>query len=78
MTVGDLGRRATAENLVTQSPRFLIPRDQAEAIVAEMEEIVRGQWEIVARAAKVTLKDYETIRNALENEGFNFTAEPAQ
>lgn len=78
MTVGDFGRRATAQNLVTQSARFLISQADAAAIVAEMEETVRSQWEIVARAAKVTVKDCGTIRNALENEGFNFKVEGAQ
>jgi serine/threonine-protein kinase HipA len=78
MSVGDFGRRATAQNLVTQSARFLISQADAEAIVAKMQEVVRSQWEIVARAAKVTVKDCGTIRNALENEGFNFTAEAAE
>ncbi|WP_424958256.1 type II toxin-antitoxin system HipA family toxin [Hyphomicrobium sp. 1Nfss2.1] len=74
MTIGDFGRRATAQNLVTQSARFLLLKEQAETVVAKMERIVRGQWETVARAAKVTVKDCATIRNALENEGFSFEA----
>ena len=77
MTVGDLGRRATAENLVTQSARFLLTKAEAEKIVSDMEAVVRSQWEVVARAAKVTVKDCGTICNALENEGFSFKAQEA-
>ena len=54
MTVGDLGRRATAENLVTQSARFLLAKAEAEKIVSDIETVVRCEWEVVARAAKVT------------------------
>ncbi len=77
MTVGDLGRRATAQNLVTQCPRFLLSKEEAESIVADMQAVVRGEWYGVARAAKVTVKDCEAIRNALENEGFSFTVDDA-
>jgi len=72
MTVGDLGRRATAQNLVTQSARFLLSQDEAQAIIAEMRELVGNQWEIVARGAKVTVRDCGLIRSAFDNEGFLF------
>jgi serine/threonine-protein kinase HipA len=77
MTVGDLGRRATAANLITQSARFLVPRDEAQKIVEGMQAKVRAEWYGIARAAKVTVKDCATIRNALENEGFDFAAAEA-
>jgi serine/threonine-protein kinase HipA len=78
MTVGDLGRRATAETLVTQAPRFLLTKDEAVKVVADMQAQVRAEWYGIARAAKVTVKDCATIRNALENEGFSFEVEAAQ
>ena len=74
MIVGDFGPRATAQNLVTQSNRFLISRDEAGVFVSDMEKCVRSQWYAVAREARVILRDCETIRNALENEGFSFEA----
>jgi len=77
MTVGDFGRRATAQNLLSQCRRFLLTYEEASAIVAEMQEIVRSEWYGVARAAKVTMRDCDKIRNALENEGFSFVAEAA-
>lgn len=72
MQVGDLGRRATAQNLVTQCGRFLLTRDEATAIIAEMAKCVRSDWYGVARAARVTIRDCETIRSAFENDGFWF------
>jgi len=74
MIVGDFGRRATAQNLVSQCARFLLSKDEAAKIVADMQACVRAEWYGTARAAKVSIKDCETIRNALENEGFSFTA----
>lgn len=44
MTIGDLGRRATAENLISQSARFLLEKAQAAAIVDQMEAQVRATW----------------------------------
>jgi serine/threonine-protein kinase HipA len=77
MIVGDFGRRATAQNLISQSARFLLSKDDAAKIVAGMQACVRAEWHRIARAAKVSVKDCETIRNALENEGFSFTAAEA-
>jgi serine/threonine-protein kinase HipA len=77
MIVGDLGRRATAENLATQAPRFLLSAQEAKAIVNDMKACVRNEWYGIAKAAKVTEKDCETISSALENEGFDFTVAAA-
>lgn len=77
MSVGDLGRRATAQNLVTQCGRFLLTPDEARGIVSEMEACVQNEWYGVARKAKVTIRDCKTISSAMENEGFRFVAEYA-
>jgi serine/threonine-protein kinase HipA len=77
MVVGKLGRRATAQNLVTESGRFLLSQPEAKKMVADMEACVRSEWHGIARAAKVSVRDCETIRNAVENEGFSFTAAEA-
>ncbi len=75
MVVGDLGRRATGQNLVTQCGRFLLTREEATAIVSDMARRIRKEWYGVARAAKVTIRDCETIRTAFENDGFWFEAD---
>lgn len=65
---------------LTPTPAAGMERDLAmtvgdfAAIIREMREIVRSQWEIVARAVKVSVKDCTTIRNPLENGGFDFEA----
>jgi serine/threonine-protein kinase HipA len=75
MVIGDLGRRATGQNLVTQCGRFLLAREEATSIVSDMAKRVRREWYGVARAAKVSVRDCETIRAAFENDGFWFEAE---
>jgi serine/threonine-protein kinase HipA len=75
MVVGNLGRRATAQNLVTQCRRFLLTREEATAIVSDMAKRVRSEWHGVARAAKVSVRDCQTIGGAFENDGFWFEAE---
>ncbi len=72
MIVGDNGRRATAQNLLSQCGRFLLKYDEAWKIVSEMETVIRAEWYAVARSAKVTVRDCEVIRSAFENKGFSF------
>jgi serine/threonine-protein kinase HipA len=70
MECGDYGRIASAANLLSQSARFLLTKDQAIAIVAGMEEQVRGTWYRVTRAAGVTEKDCTAIAGAFAYPGF--------
>jgi serine/threonine-protein kinase HipA len=70
MDVGDQGRFANAQNLLSQHTRFLLDEGQAKAIVSEMTDKVRASWYDVARAQGVTEKDAETIRGAFVYEGF--------
>lgn len=70
LTIGDEGRCASARNLVSQSPRFLIPTDEATALVARMEATVRDTWFGVSRSAGVSQGDCETIAGAFVYPGF--------
>jgi serine/threonine-protein kinase HipA len=65
-----MGRYAHAENLLSQSARFLLNVDGARAIVDSMEEIVRNRWFEICRREGVSEKDCETIRPAFAYEGF--------
>ena len=67
---GDMGRYAHAENLLSQSARFLLKDDDARAIVDGMEETVRERWYEICRREGVSDKDCETIRPAFAYEGF--------
>lgn len=70
MTVGDQGRFANVQNLLSQHTRFLLDEGQAKAIVKEMTDQVRTSWYDVARSHGVTEKDAESIRGAFVYEGF--------
>lgn len=70
MECGDAGRFANAENLLSQSARFLLDADEARALVDAMEAQVRGSWYAIARAAGVTERDCEKIAPAFAYAGF--------
>ncbi len=70
MECGDGGRYANAENLLSQSARFLLGLDEARALVDAMEAQVRGVWYAVARAAGVSERDCEKIASAFAYPGF--------
>ena len=72
MQIGDQGRHANAKNLVSQSVRFLLETEQAQAIASEMTNKVRSTWYDVVRTHGVTKKDAETIKSAFVYEGFSF------
>ncbi|MEY9441717.1 type II toxin-antitoxin system HipA family toxin [Bradyrhizobium elkanii] len=71
MDVGDQGRFANEQNLLSQHTRFLLDETQAKAIVAEMTDKVRASWYDVVRAQGVTEKDAETIRGAFVYPGLH-------
>jgi len=70
MECGDLGRFANARNLLSQHVRFLLEKDDAEKIVAEMVDQVRG-WYDTVRACGVSENDAEAIRGAFLYPGFS-------
>lgn len=76
LACGDMGRYATAHNLLSQSARFLLDPDEAKAIIDDMEKIVRDRWYEIARREGVTDKDCEIIVGAFVYQGFrlNITA----
>lgn len=76
MIAGDQGTRASAENLLTQAPRFLMEPDEARALATEVAQRVRNQWYGAARREHVTEGDCEAIRPSFENEGFHFETPP--
>jgi serine/threonine-protein kinase HipA len=67
---GDWGRYAHAENLLSQSARFLLEPDEAKIIIDEMEQSVRSKWYDIARREGVTEKDCEKIASAFAYPGF--------
>jgi serine/threonine-protein kinase HipA len=70
MTVGDLGRRASAQNLVSQCARFLLTPAEAGKLIDDMEAIVRARWYELSRREGVSERDCEAISRAFAYEGF--------
>lgn len=73
MACGDLGRYAHADNLLSQSARFHLPREEAAAIIAATEECVARSWYETARREGVSEADCETIKSAFVYPGFRLS-----
>lgn len=73
---GDMGRYAHAENLLSQSTRFLLEPDAAKNEIDRIEEIVKSKWYDIARRESVTEKDCEKIANAFAYPGFRLEIPP--
>jgi serine/threonine-protein kinase HipA len=70
MICGNAGRYANAANMLSQSARFLLAKDEAAAIVEEMKTNVRARWYAAARGQVVSERDCERISGAFAYEGF--------
>ena len=67
---GDMGRYANANNLMSQSARFLLKPDEASTIIDDMEKTVRDGWYEVSKKEGVSEKDCEKISRAFAYPGF--------
>ena len=70
MTCGDLGRYAHAQNMLSQSARFHLKHEEAEAIIDAMEDQIKTTWYETARRKGVSEQDCETISTAFAYPGF--------
>jgi serine/threonine-protein kinase HipA len=71
MAVGEAGRYANAQNLLSQSGRFLLDEAEARKIVVDMQTAVAKTWYKVARAEGVSLSDCKKISGAFVYPGFS-------
>lgn len=69
MVCGDQGRFANAKNILSQHARFLLEKEEAEEIVANVREQV-GNWYDTVRSSGVSENDAERIRGAFLYPGF--------
>jgi serine/threonine-protein kinase HipA len=72
LTVGGLGRRASAQNLLSQCTRFLLAQVEASKLIDDMEARVRARWHTVARQHGVSDADCRKIAGAFGYEGFRY------
>ena len=70
LACGDAGRFANANNLLSQSARFLLEPAEAAAMIDAMQAQVRGTWYATARAAGVSERDCVRIAGAFVYPGF--------
>jgi len=71
MACGDQGRFANAGNILSQHARFLLEREEAEKIIAEMKEQVAKTWEETVLASGASQTDVNAIRSAVVYPGFS-------
>lgn len=76
MSIGDVGRYAQADNLLSQCARFLLEREEARALIDSMEAQVKARWYPVARAVGVSEADCERIASAFAYPGFRLEPQP--
>ncbi len=74
LTCGDMGRYAHADNLLSQSARFLLEVEGAKQTIAAMEQTIRAKWYDVARGEGVNEKDCEKIAGAFNYPGFRLAS----
>jgi len=70
MACGDRGHYAHAGNMLTQCERFLLEREEAGAIIDDMEEQIGNSWYETTRRHGVSEEDCETISSAFLYPGF--------
>lgn len=78
MACGDAGRWANAENMISQSARFLLKREEAEAVVSKMEATVRANWYKTLRACGVSEREAEQLNGAFAYPGFSLPLDRAR
>lgn len=74
LTIGRLGRRASAQNIMSECSRFLLTPERAARIIDDMEACVRARWHEIARRVGVTVRDCKAIAGAFVYEGFRLVA----
>jgi serine/threonine-protein kinase HipA len=71
MLIGDQGRFANAQNMLSQCSRFMLTRDTAEATIMEMTRTVADRWYEIARSVGVSEGDCAHIAGAFDYPGFH-------
>jgi serine/threonine-protein kinase HipA len=77
MSCGDFGRWANAENLLSQCLRFLLSRDEAVAIIDDVEKVVIASWYKTLKAEGVSEADAALLKGAFAYPGFRLATAAA-
>jgi serine/threonine-protein kinase HipA len=71
LTIGDNGRHANTENILSQCRRFLLTHNEAKKLLTDMTESIESAWYRISKEAGVTEIDCELISGAFVYPGFN-------
>lgn len=72
---GDAGRYAHAKNLLSQSTRFMLAPQDAQATIETVEQTITDRWYEICRVEGVTEKDCDRISGAFVYPGFRFSTD---
>jgi len=78
MTCGRLGRRARRANLLSAADRFDLSRETANALIDQMVQVVRSEWEGEVRRHGGTVADCAIVAPAFVHEGFEYPSAQAE
>jgi serine/threonine-protein kinase HipA len=78
MECGDLGCYAHADNLLSQSARFYLPREAATSMLEQMEQQIAATWYETARREGVIERCCEKIAGAFIDPGFRLVRDERQ
>lgn len=73
MACGDLGRWANADNLLSQCLRFTLSREEAAAIVDEVEKVVVASWYKTLKSEGVSEAEANLLTGAFGYPGFRMS-----
>jgi serine/threonine-protein kinase HipA len=77
MACGPDGRSANKDNLIAGAGRFLLDREEAEAIFTRVTETVRASWHATMRRVGVSDDDCAALRSAFLYDGLFYEKEAA-
>jgi serine/threonine-protein kinase HipA len=75
MACGRFGRYANKHNLLSDHGRFLLGRDEAEALFTRITKTIKESWRATMRRAGVSDADCETIKSAFVYDGLYYEAD---
>jgi serine/threonine-protein kinase HipA len=73
MTVGRHGRVASRVNLLSEAPRFGYSRDEANAMIDRMRDVVLNEWASAILEEGGSEDDCDAVRGAFVYQGFELT-----
>ena len=75
MTCGRFGRYANQTNLLSEHGRFLLNKEEAQALFSQITTTIKQDWRATLRRAGVSESDCETIKSAFVYDGLFYESD---